>query len=175
MTEWQTGRVVQCKGILRLNRVEIGIFQNRLGPGPGFLGRLEKQDQAALCGALPGQEAGQPHQDRHMPIVAAKVPDPVDEGAMGGRASLKDRQGVEFTAEKDGGAIFGTIEDRRHTMPAKIGDHVIGRERREFLNDALGGLRLVTRHLGVTVQIVAQGDQVNDIGIGEGHMPFVAR
>ena len=166
MADWKAGGVVQGKGILRLNRVEFPVFQHGLCPSAGFLGGLEQQHDAPTFGPLPGHQPRQPHQDRHMPIVAAKVPDTFDEGAMGWCACLVNRQGVEFTAEKNGRAILAPVENRRHTFPAQIGDQVIGRQRREFLHDALGGLGFIAGNLGVAVQIVPQGDEIENIGIG---------
>jgi hypothetical protein len=60
-------------------------------------------------------------------------------------------------------------------MPAQIGDQVIGRQWREFLNDTLGGLGFLARNLGVPVQIVAQRDKIKNIGVCKAHAPFVAR
>lgn len=110
-----------------------------------------------------------------MPIMAAKMADPVDQGAMGRYPSLVNRKGVEFTAKQDGGTVLGPVEHRRHTMPAQIGDQVIRRQWREALHDALGGLRLIARDLGVAVQIVAQGDEIANIGVCKAHTLFVAR
>ena len=155
MADWKAGGVVQGKGILRLNRVEFPVFQHGLCPSAGFLGGLEQQHDAPTFGPLPGHQPRQPHQDRHMPIVAAKVADTFDEGSVRWCAGFKDWQGVEFAAEKHGGASLGPVKNRGDPMPTQIGDHVIGRKGVQRLSDALGGLRFMARHFGVTVQIVA--------------------
>jgi hypothetical protein len=169
MAQRQAGQVVQRKGIIRRNGRESRIGDHRRRACAGFLGGLEEQHGAAPRRPCPREQAREAHNNRHMPVMATEMPGARHGRAMRGRAGLGDGQGVQLAAKEHGGARCRALVYGGDAMPAQPGEQVIGGAWAKGVGDAVGGLTLRPRYLGVAVEPAAQRGEIGDVGMGEGH------
>lgn len=66
MTERQAGDVVQREGVIRRERGEALVGEDRGSAGAGLLGGLEEQQCAAARGTALPEDAGHRRDDRHV-------------------------------------------------------------------------------------------------------------
>ena len=95
---------MQRKRALDVRILQRTFFDHCLGAGRPFLGRLKAEhDRSRDLGFSPRQIARGSEQDRHVPVVPARVHHAVSRGAIGNVVQLLDRQRVHVGAQQRDG------------------------------------------------------------------------
>lgn len=132
------------------DRVGQSVLDHGLGPLGGLLTGLEEGDvRPAPRVRRLGQDGRRPEPGGDVEVVAAGVHHAGDLGPVGQVGGLLDRQGVDVRAEKDGrpGAVLEHSDDAAPDLPDAVAEGL------QPPRDLRGGLRLLHRQLGVSVQV----------------------
>lgn len=125
-----------------------------------FLGGLKDQRHAASEIARLGQIACGPKQHRHMPVMPTGMHLARHRGSIGQTGFFSDRQGINISAQPDGGPFALPFDDRHDAAFSDAGMHRIHPEFAQPLSDEICRLVAVKPGFGMHVQMAAPLGQI---------------
>ena len=109
------------------------------------------------------QPRGKPGNDRHMPVVPARVGDPRPARAMIDVVAFLYRHRVDLCTEHDRRAFFTTLVDGRQAGATEFGHRMIRMMWLDELPQDPTGFGLLGRKLGLTMELMPERNQLGQI------------